>query len=544
MNSSISATPATRQISVQAKINLALLVVFALVLSASLLYAAVTEKRLVLQVVEQQTKDAADSYFDSINTMMLTGTMAQREVLRNKILARPGVIDARIVRGELVSKVFGPGFEHQAPADLLDRRALTGEAIMEVTEGKQGRVLTVINPIHAEKDYRGTNCLTCHQVPEDAVMGAVRITYDLSALDGEVDRNILVSAGIQLLLLLAGLLVMSYIIRRVVISRINAMRHTMEEMTAHEDLSRAVVIRAEDEVGAMGHAFNRMIGKFRDSLEAVAGVTRQLGEVSDRVSSVAEKTHGAVIEQRSETDMVASAMNEMSATVQEVARHATQTASASSGADEESKAGVKVATEALDGIEVLIRDIENAAQVIKRVEDDSASIGMVLGVINGIAEQTNLLALNAAIEAARAGEQGRGFAVVADEVRTLASRTQKSTEEIQQTIEQLQNGVRNAVKAMEGAQVRAHAGSECVAKAAQSLTVIAGEVGTINDMNTQIATAAEEQSAVAEEINRNITTISMIADTTSTDAQQTARISDELVQLAAELNRLVSQFRL
>ncbi|WP_312341577.1 methyl-accepting chemotaxis protein [Stutzerimonas nitrititolerans] len=544
MNSSISAAPATRQISVQAKINLALLVVFALVLSASLLYAAVTEKRLVLQVVEQQTKDAADSYFDSINTMMLTGTMAQREVLRNKILARPGVIDARIVRGELVSKVFGPGFEHQAPADLLDRRALAGEAIMEVTEGKQGRVLTVINPIHAEKDYRGTNCLTCHQVPEDAVMGAVRITYDLSALDGEVDRNILVSAGIQLLLLLAGLLVMSYIIRRVVISRINAMRHTMEEMTAHEDLSRAVVIRAEDEVGAMGHAFNRMIGKFRDSLEAVAGVTRQLGEVSDRVSSVAEKTHGAVIEQRSETDMVASAMNEMSATVQEVARHATQTASASSGADEESKAGVKVATEALDGIEVLIRDIENAAQVIKRVEDDSASIGMVLGVINGIAEQTNLLALNAAIEAARAGEQGRGFAVVADEVRTLASRTQKSTEEIQQTIEQLQNGVRNAVKAMEGAQVRAHAGSECVAKAAQSLTVIAGEVGTINDMNTQIATAAEEQSAVAEEINRNITTISMIADTTSTDAQQTARISDELVQLAAELNRLVSQFRL
>ena len=539
-----SNTPATRQMSVQVKINLALLVVFALVLSASLLYAAITEKRLVLQVVEQQTKDAADSYFDSINTMMLTGTMAQREVLRNKILARPGVIDARIVRGDMVSKVFGPGFEHQAPADLLDRRALAGEAIMEVTEGKQGRVLTVINPIHAEKDYRGTNCLTCHQVPEDAIMGAVRITYDLSALDSEVDRNILVSAGIQLLLLLAGLLVMSYIIRRVIISRINAMRHTMEEMTAHEDLSRAVVIRAEDEVGAMGHAFNRMIGKFRDSLEAVAGVTRQLGEVSDRVSSVAEKTHGAVIEQRSETDMVASAMNEMSATVQEVARHATQTASASSGADEESKAGVKVATEALDGIEVLIRDIENAAQVIKRVEDDSASIGMVLGVINGIAEQTNLLALNAAIEAARAGEQGRGFAVVADEVRTLASRTQKSTEEIQKTIEQLQNGVRNAVKAMEGAQARAHAGSECVAKAAQSLTVIAGEVGTINDMNTQIATAAEEQSAVAEEINRNITTISMIADTTSTDAQQTAQISDELVQLAAELNRLVSQFKL
>lgn len=540
----MNSTPATRQMSVQAKINLALLVVFALVLSASLFYAAITEKRLVLQVVEQQTKDAADSYFDSINTMMLTGTMAQRDVLRNKILARPGVIDARIIRGESVSSVFGPGYAHQAPADALDQRALAGESIIEVVNGQNGRVLTVVNPILGHKDYRGTNCLTCHQVPEDSVMGAVRISYDLSALDSEVDRNIMISAGIQLLLLLAGLLVMGYIIRRVIISRINDMRHTMEAMTENEDLSRAVAIHAEDEVGAMGHAFNRMIGKFRYSLEAVAGVTRNLGEVSERVSNVAEKTHSAVMEQRNETDMVASAMNEMSATVQEVARHATQTASASSGADDESRLGVRVATEALDGIEVLIRDIENAAQVIKQVEADSVSIGMVLGVINGIAEQTNLLALNAAIEAARAGEQGRGFAVVADEVRTLASRTQKSTEEIQATIEQLQNGVRNAVKAMEEAQVKAHSGSDSVAKVAQSLNVIAGEVGTINDMNTQIATAAEEQSAVAEEINRNITTISVIADTTSTDAEQTSQISDELVRLAAELNRLVSQFKL
>ncbi|BAP79631.1 methyl-accepting chemotaxis protein [Pseudomonas sp. Choline-3u-10] len=540
----MNSTSPARQMSVQTKINLALLVVFALVLAASLFYSAGSEKQLILHVVEQQTKDTADSYFDSINTMMLTGTMGQREVLRNKILARPGVIDARIVRGEPVTKLFGPGFEHQAPKDELDRRALAGDATVEVSDGANGRVLTVINPIHAQQDYRGTNCLTCHQVPQNTVMGAVRISYDLSALDGEVHRNILTSAVIQALLLLAGLIVMGYIIRRVIISRINEMRHTMEAMTADEDLSRTVAVHAQDEVGAMGTAFNRMIFKFRNSLEAVAAVTHQLGEVSNRVSSVAEKTQTAVMEQRSETDMVASAMNEMSATVQEVARHANETASASSGADEESRVGVALATEALDGIEVLIQDIEKAAQVIKQVETDSVSIGMVLSVINGIAEQTNLLALNAAIEAARAGEQGRGFAVVADEVRTLASRTQKSTEEIQRTIEQLQNGVRNAVQAMEGAQVRAHSGSDCVAKTAQSLTVIAGEVNTINGMNTQIATAAEEQSAVAEEINRNITTISTIADTTLADASQTSQISEELVQLAAELNRLVSQFRL
>jgi methyl-accepting chemotaxis protein len=530
--------------SVQTKINLALVLVLVAIMSASLFIAASTEKRLVLQVVEQQTKDAADSYFDSINTMMLTGTMAQREVLRKKILARPGVIDARIIRSDEVTKVFGPGFDHQSPVDALDRRALSGEGIIEVNKQSGGRVLTVINPILAHADYRGTNCLTCHQVAENAVMGAVRISYDLKALDQEVDRNIMISGAIQLLLLVIGVVVMCMTVRHVIIRRINAMRHTMNAMAEDEDLRRSVAIGAKDEIGAMGDAFNRMIGKFRHSLEAVAGVTHQLTDVSERVSHVAEKTLAAVNEQRSETDMVASAMNEMSATVQEVARNANQTATASAGADTESKAGVKVATEALDGIEVLIAEIEKAAQVIQRVESDSASIDMVLGVINGIAEQTNLLALNAAIEAARAGEQGRGFAVVADEVRTLASRTQKSTEEIQAMIEQLQSGVRNAVQAMKEAQLRARSGSQCVEKAAQSLGVIATEVGTINEMNTQIATAAEQQSAVAEEINRNISTISRIADTTSTDATQTSEISDELVRLATELNRLVGQFKL
>ncbi|EKM95728.1 HAMP domain-containing protein [Pseudomonas sp. JL972] len=537
-------SPAPRQLSVQTKINLALLLVLLLIMSASLYIAASTEKNLVLQVVEQQTKDAADSYFDSINTMMLTGTMAQRDVLRQKILARPGVIDARIVRGDAVIKTFGAGFDHQAPADALDRSALAGKAIMEVTKQDGRRVLTVINPILAHADYRGTNCLTCHQVAENTVMGAVRISYDLKALDAEVERNIWLLGGIQLLLLLAGVGVMIYTVRRVIISRIHAMRHTMEAMTRDEDLSRSVSIGAQDEIGAMGNAFNRMIEKFRHSLEAVAGVTRQLGDVSDRVSHVAEKTLGAVMEQRSETDMVASAMNEMSATVQEVARNANQTATASNDADRESKSGVHVAGEALDGIDSLIQDIEKAAVVVRQLEADSASIDTVVGVINGIAEQTNLLALNAAIEAARAGEQGRGFAVVADEVRTLASRTQKSTEEIQRMIEQLQQGVGNAVQAMIAAQSRARSGSDCVARAAQSLGAIADEVGTINEMNTQIATAAEQQSAVAEEINRNITNISRIADTTSADATQTSQISEELVRLAAELNRLVGQFKL
>ncbi|MFA5626667.1 MAG: methyl-accepting chemotaxis protein [Thiohalomonadaceae bacterium] len=531
-------------LSVQAKINLALALVLAAVMVASLIFAAVTEKSLVLDVVEQQTKDAADSYFDSINTMMLTGTMDQREVLRNKILSRPGMIDARIIRGESVIAMYGPGHEHQAPSDDFDRQALHGEAIVDVSRDDKGRVLTVINPILAEKDYRGTNCLLCHPAAEDTVIGAVRISYSLSELDAEVERNIIISAGIQLLLLVSGLLLMAYIVNRVVIVRINNMRHTMESMARDEDLSRGVSIESEDEIGAMGHAFNYMIDKFRQSLVSVSEATARLTNVSDRAANVSEETLRVVMEQRTETDLVASAMNEMTATVREVARNASQTADASRGADEEAKSGALVATEAIGSIDVLIREIGHAAEVISQVEGDSASIGMVLDVIKGIAEQTNLLALNAAIEAARAGEQGRGFAVVADEVRTLASRTQKSTEEIQRTIERLQASTRAAVQAMEAAQERAQTSSDYVENAAEGLAMIAGEVSTITDMNTQIATAAEEQSSVAEEINRNIVSISQTADMTSEGAKQTSQISEELVQLCNELNRLVNEFKL
>lgn len=540
----MSHSPRARQMSVQTKINLALLIVFFTTMVASLAFSVISERRLVLEVVEQQTKDAADSYFDSINTMMLTGTMAHRDVLREKILERPGVVDARIVRNEAITSVFGPGYDHQTPADELDRRALQDEAIIDIDRSSGHRILTVINPIHASKNYRGTDCLMCHMVPENSVVGAVRISYSLEDLDRQVLRNLWTSALIQAALLVGGLAVIIYLVRRVVIVRVNALRRAMEDMTRNDDLSQVVSIQANDEVGAMGHAFNQMIAKFRGSLQAVAEVTGRLGQVSDQVSSVADDTLQQIVQQRMETEQVASAMHEMSATVQEVAGHAAQTAQASQNADSATREGVAVAARASEAIAMLIGEIENAAQVVGRVQADSSSISEVLGVITSIAEQTNLLALNAAIEAARAGEQGRGFAVVADEVRTLAARTQNSTGEIQQMIQRLHEAVADAVQAMEDARQRAGQSVSHVEETSQGLNSIAIEVAGINDMNLQIAAAAEEQSAVAEEINRNVANISAAADGTSRGATATHEQSEVLVELAAELRGLVSQFKL
>jgi methyl-accepting chemotaxis protein len=261
------------------------------------------------------------------------------------------------------------------------------------------------------------------------------------------------------------------------------------------------------------------------------------------MSSITEQATHSVRQQQNEIDQVATAMNEMTATVQEVARNAEQAAQAAQQADHSAQNGASVAGSARREITGLVDEVETSAGVIQELQSESENIGMVLDVIRGIAEQTNLLALNAAIEAARAGEQGRGFAVVADEVRTLASRTQKSTEEIHHMIERLQSGASNAVKVMTQARGKGQGGVGEMGRVTDTLGEIARAVASINDMNTQIASAAEEQSAVAEEINRNVSNISQGSAQSAQGTEQTAFASMELARLAADLQTLVARFK-
>ncbi|MEW5757567.1 MAG: methyl-accepting chemotaxis protein [Pseudomonadota bacterium] len=309
------------------------------------------------------------------------------------------------------------------------------------------------------------------------------------------------------------------------------------------DLTVTLPAEGRDEFGELAKLFNRFVAKLRDVMSSVVAPAEQLSHASGRLAQVTETTTRAIERQKMETTHLATAMHEMSATSREVAHHAEHGAEAAAKTKAEAMTGKQVVDEAVASINALAAEIARAAEVIARLEQESQSIGSVLDVIQGIAEQTNLLALNAAIEAARAGEHGRGFAVVADEVRTLASRTHDSTREIHAMIERLQAGTREAVSVMHRSSEQAGRSVAHATRAGDSLHSIAEAIVSISDMTHQVASASEEQTAVANEISRSITAISDDSEATTHGVRETQAASDELVRLSEQLKRLVGQFR-
>jgi methyl-accepting chemotaxis protein len=337
----------------------------------------------------------------------------------------------------------------------------------------------------------------------------------------------------------AGLLMLMRSIRPLAALKDAALRIGNNDLTC--DIPH---IKNHDEVGMLADAVYKMKINLEGSVREISDSATQVFASVATMSTIADHTSEGVAHQRRETDLVATSMNEMTSTVHEVARNTAAAAEAARNAEEEVSGGRAVVKKTIESIGRLAGEVRKGADVMSRLERDSENIGTVLDVIRGIAEQTNLLALNAAIEAARAGEQGRGFAVVADEVRTLAQRTQESTQEIQEMIEQLQSGAQEAVQVMDQGRTQAEASVDQAGKAGESLETIRNSVMTIHDMSTQIASAAEEQSAVAEEINRNIVSISEVVDQTSDGAAQTATASEELGMLAGSLQAIVSRFKI
>lgn len=359
-------------------------------------------------------------------------------------------------------------------------------------------------------------------------------------MEGVVLSIVGIAAVVLLVIAAAGLLLANAILRP-----LHLMKANLDDIAAGEgDLTRRLTITSQDELGELAGSFNRFVDKIHGLVRQITEMTSQLTGLVNQVSDQAQRSDQAMERQRHETDQVATAINEMSAAAQEVAKSAQNAAVAAQQTDEEGQAAKRVVAGSIVKIHALVDDIRSSGVSLDSLQKDVSSIVSVLGVIRSIAEQTNLLALNAAIEAARAGEAGRGFAVVADEVRALASRTQISTQEIQGMIDRLQAGTQLAVEAMRRSSEAGDGTSAQANEAGASLDTMAQLIATINSMNAQIASAAEEQTAVAEEINRSVHQIAVAVDSVADETQLGAQTSRSLADLGQRLGSLVGQFRI
>ncbi|MBI6908675.1 methyl-accepting chemotaxis protein [Pseudomonas palleroniana] len=446
--------------------------------------------------------------------------------------------------GRLVAYTKDSSKLGEKASDLLDSSELSNLGQLKVGEvrydiDKEHGHIELLLPFNiGQTDARWTLML---QLPLSAVMADSNALQ--SDLQAQHKADIFGMAMVGLVIAGLGLLVI-WLVGHGIARPLKQMVAMLNDIAQGEgDLTRRLSSDRADELGAIASGFNTFLIKLQGMITQVVSSVQKVSDSSEHTADIAIRTNQGVHKQMVEIDQVATAVHEMTATAQDVARNATQAAQAASHADQAASQGMRIVRDTSSSIGALAEEIGKAVGVVQTLAKDSENINAILTAIRGIAEQTNLLALNAAIEAARAGEQGRGFAVVADEVRNLAQKTQKATEEIQAMIQQLQQGTRDVVRVMEDSQNRTDESVQHAAKAAEALETITQAVSVINDMNTQIASAAEEQSAVAEDINRNVINIGQVANEVAGGADESSTASADLTKLAEQQRRLINQFK-
>ncbi|AWB00148.1 methyl-accepting chemotaxis protein [Vibrio harveyi] len=526
------------------KLLLALIAVFTCVLAVSTGYQYYQQKTLINDVLSEQLHDKASNYFDSLNMMMLTGTMSQKETLRQKALAQEGIEQVRVLRADAVSKFYGQGQTNQQPLDDIDQRALSGELVIEPISAEWGKGLVVALPMKSSEDYRGTNCVSCHIAPEGEVLGAIRLEYNMSHVNTLINKQAVFAMGIMSVIAFVGFLITMGLIRKIIVRPIQNTSRFMSNVSASKDLSKRLSGTQNDEVGQLSDSINSFMDTVSESLERVRDTSHSLADSAGRLTDVAQSTDEAADNQQVETNEVQTNITDMleqqsvveQATVDAttLVNHTVDVATTSAGQ----------AHHVSEDIKHLVTDIDKVRENIATLNQQTDEVSSILGVIKGIAEQTNLLALNAAIEAARAGDQGRGFAVVADEVRNLASRTAEATSNIETIISQFQQGSEESLTSVDTVCEFAHQRSVDVEALSQTMHNVVDEMHQVLKHAENIQHQTLTTSGVSKHIQSKVDTITLHANETSQSASHTREISVDLEHLSERLESLLNQFTL
>ncbi len=504
-------------------------------------------------VSRQEAIDQAKSSSASIHeatligltSMMLTGTVAQRDVLLDQIKQLPTISDLRVIRADAVIKLFGPGIATESQPNDFEKKVLaTGIEVSEVQSDANGEYLQIARPVIGKANYLGKNCLQCHLVPDGTMLGVVSMKVPLGRVNEAFIYHTLKSIALATLVAFALLGFNYFFVRNVVTRPLGNIAAELNSIAKGEgDLTSRLEVRCRDEIGHVAVAFNLFMDKLQGIITEVKSSTDQVLSTAHELAEISSSVAANSTQQSQEAYSMATQVEIMTYTLDGLASQAEDVQRVSVESNEHSTHGSEVIHAAGKEMDQITATVNESSQLIQDLGLQSNQISQIVNVIKEIADQTNLLALNAAIEAARAGEQGRGFAVVADEVRKLAERTSNSTQEITAMIEKIQTGTRMAIQSMEAGVTRVSQGSKLANQAGEAINQIKTGVGQVVDAVTEISASLKEQASSNSENAHKVENIARLTEENSIKFLETAKTVQYLDDLARNLSSLVGRFR-